>query len=246
MTKIALITGANRGLGLATARRLAAFDITVLIGARDPLSGERAARDLRAEGLDAHSVTIDVTSAESVQAAGEAVATRYGRLDVLINNAGILPEAAADESSEPFDLQMFKKTFDTNVFGIVSAIHEFLPLLRKAEAGRIVNVSSTMGSLADQGDPASPYYGVIVPAYQASKAAVNAMTVSLAKLLTDTPIKVNSVCPGWVQTDLGGPDNRAAAPSTAEDASRVVVDMALLDQDGPTGQFVDFAGTVAW
>src|SRR5688572_22049972 len=238
MTKTALITGANRGLGLATARRLAAFDITVLIGSRDPLSGERAAHDLRAEGLDAHSVTIDVTSAESVQAARAAIATRYGQLDVLINNAGILPEATADESSEPFAPQMFKKTFDTNFFGTVSAIHEFLPLLRKAEAGRIVNVSSTMGSLADQGDPASPYYGVIVPAYQASKAAVNAITVSLAKLLSDTPIKVNAVCPGWVQTDLGGPQNRAAAPSTADDASRIVVEMALLDHDGPTGQFV--------
>lgn len=246
MTKIALITGANRGLGLATARRLAGFDFTVLIGARDALSGERAAHDLRAEGLDAQPVAIDVTSAESVQAAAEVVASRYGRLDVLINNAGILPEATAEEGSAPFDLQMFKKTFDTNVFGIVSAIHEFLPLLRKAEGGRVVNVSSTMGSLADQGDPASPYYGVIVPAYQASKAAVNAITVSLAKLLEDTPIKVNSVCPGWVQTDLGGPANRAAAPSTADDASRIVVEMALLTDDGPTGQFVDYAGTVAW
>ncbi len=123
---------------------------------------------------------------------------------------------------------------------------EFLPLLRRSDSGRIVNVSSTMGSLADQSDPASPYHGLVVPAYQTSKAALNGLTVALAKALSDTPIKVNSICPGWVQTDLGGPDNRAAAPTTANDAARIVVEMALIGQDGPTGGFVDRDGTVAW
>lgn len=246
MTTIALITGSNRGLGLATARRLTACDMTVLVGARDATSGERAAATLRSEDLDAHAVTIDVTSPASVQAAARDVAGRYGRLDVLINNAGILPEAASPAGAEPSDLGMFKKTFETNLFGVVSVIGAFLPLLRMSAAGRIVNVSSTMGSLTDQCDPTSPYYGLVVPAYQTSKAALNGITVALAKLLEDTPIKVNSVCPGWVQTDLGGPDNRAAAPLTAEDASRIVADMAMVTDDGPAGQFFDTAGAVAW
>ena len=125
-------------------------------------------------------------------------------------------------------------------------IQEFLPLLRASESGRIVNVSTTMGSLSDASDPESPYYGVVVPAYQASKAAVNAITVALAKLLGESSIKVNSICPGWVQTDLGGPENRAAAPLTAADAAPIVVGMASIPDDGPSGQFVDRYGPVAW
>ena len=141
---------------------------------------------------------------------------------------------------------MFRESFETNVFGAVSVTKEFLPLLRKSASGRIVNVSSTMGSLTDQSDPSSPYYGLVVPAYQTSKAALNGFTIALSKALADTSIKVNSVCPGWVQTDLGGPENRAAAPTTADEAAQIVADMASLPADGPTGGFVDRAGTVAW
>ena len=244
--RIALITGANRGLGLETARQLGRSGVKTIIAARDAAKGERAASELRAEGLDAGSVVLDVTSPASVRAASRRVADEYGRLDILVNNAGILPEATAGETAGPLDRDLFRQTFDTNLFGVVTVIQEFLPLLRASGSGRIVNVSTTMGSLSDASDPESPYYGVVVPAYQASKAAVNAITVALAKLLRDSSIKVNSICPGWVQTDLGGPDNRAAAPLTAEEAAPIVVAMASIPDDGPSGQFVDRDGPVAW
>ena len=245
MTKIAVITGANRGLGFATARRLGHSGVHVIVGARTLANGEEAADRLRREGLRAEPLHIDVDSVASVQEAAEQVEQQHGQIDILINNAGILPEATAGNVS-PLDLDLFRQTFETNVFGAVAVTKAFLPLLRKSASGRIVNVSSTMGSLSDQGDPSSPYYGVVVPAYQMSKAALNGLTIALSKTLIDTSIKVNSICPGWVQTDLGGPENRAAAPTTADDAAQIVVDMALVPDDGPTGRFVDADGTVAW
>ena len=245
MRKIALITGANRGLGLETARQLGRSGVTTIIAGRDLAKAEEAATKLRREGLDAGSVQLDVGSRASVQAAVEHVQAQHGRLDILINNAGILPEATAG-TDEPLDLDMFTATYATNVFGAVSVIQQFLPLLRNSDAGRIVNVSSRMGSLTERSTPASPWYEVMVPAYISSKAALNAITVELAKLLRDTPIKVNSICPGWVQTDLGGPENRAAAPMTAEQAAPIIVQMASIPDDGPTGQFVDRDGSVAW
>jgi NAD(P)-dependent dehydrogenase (short-subunit alcohol dehydrogenase family) len=246
MTKVALITGANRGLGFETARALGQSGVTTIVGSRDAAKGKQATDELRGEGLEAGSVTLDVTSVSSVQAAAKRVERQYGRLDILVNNAAVLPEATAAEIARPLDLSMFRETFETNVFGAVTVTQAFLPLLRRAASGRIVNVSTTMGSLSDQSDPSSPYYEVVVPAYQASKAALNVITVALAKLLKDTPIKINSVCPGWVQTDLGGPENRAAAPLTAQEASRIVFKMASIPDDGPTGQFVDRDGSVAW
>jgi NAD(P)-dependent dehydrogenase (short-subunit alcohol dehydrogenase family) len=201
---------------------------------------------LRDDDVDAEMVILDVTSAASVEAAAGDVGQRHGRLDVLVNNAGILPEATEASDNGPVDLAMFRRTFDTNVFGAVAVAEHFLPLLRRSPAGRIVNVSSTMGSLADQVDPDSPYYGVVVPAYQGSKAALNAFTIALSKSLADTTIKVNSVCPGWLQTDLGGADNRAAAPTPAGEGAEIVVEMACLPDDGPTGSFVDRDGLVAW
>jgi NAD(P)-dependent dehydrogenase (short-subunit alcohol dehydrogenase family) len=246
MTKVAVITGANRGLGFAIARRLGQSGVKVIIGARDVAHGDEAADRLRREGVDAESLNIDVDCSESVSAAAKEVAQRHGRTDILINNAGILPEATATDIDRPLDLRILKQTFETNVYGAVSVTKEFLPLLRASASGRIVNVSSTMGSLTDQTDPSSPYYGLIVPAYQMSKAALNGFTIALSKTLGDTSIKVNSVCPGWVQTDLGGPDNRAAAPTTADDAAQIVAEMALIGDDGPTGRFVDRHGTVAW
>jgi NAD(P)-dependent dehydrogenase (short-subunit alcohol dehydrogenase family) len=246
MTGIALITGGNRGIGFETARQLGQLGVTTLIGSRDPDNGQRAAEELAAEGIDAEPLTVDVTSVPSIEAATERVSDEHGRLDILVNNAGILPEATARDVTTPLDLRMFRQTFDTNVFGVVAVLENFLPLLRKSSCGRIVNVSSRMGSLADQGNPTSPYYGLIVPAYQTSKAALNGVTVALAKALSGTPIKVNSVCPGWVQTDLGGPDNRAAALLPAHEAARIVVAMATLGDDGPSGHFLDQDGTVPW
>jgi NAD(P)-dependent dehydrogenase (short-subunit alcohol dehydrogenase family) len=246
MTKIALITGANRGLGFEIARQLGHAGVRTLVGARDPDKGKQAAAELAAEGLDVDTVVLDVESASSVEAAAEQITNDHGRLDILVNNAGVLPEATARDAAQPLDLPLFRKTFDTNLFGAVAVTQGFLPLLRRSPAGRIVNISTTMGSLADQSDPSSPYYDLVVPAYQTSKAALNGLTIALAKTLADTPIKVNSVCPGWVQTDLGGPDNRAAAPLRADDAARIAVTMACLSDDGPSGQFVDRNGTVAW
>lgn len=246
MSNIALITGANRGLGLESARRFGQTGGKVIMAARSAESGEEAAALLRSEQIDAEAMVLDVTSADSVQAAAAEVRERHGRLDVLINNAGILPEATEADENGPFSLEMFRKTFETNLFGAVAVVHSFLPLLRESAAGRIVNVSTTMGSLNEQLNPESPYYDLVVPAYQGSKAALNALTISLAKSLRDTPIKVNAICPGWIQTDLGGPDNRAAAPMTADEGARIVIEMACLADDGPTGRFVDRDGPVAW
>ena len=213
---VALITGANRGLGYATAQLLGEAGITVLVGSRNRRTRARKLPNAyREDGIDAHAVHIDVTSEPSVRQAAVDVAAEHGRLDILVNNAGILPEATTVDIERPLDMAMFRESFDTNVFGAVAVTKEFLPMLREAPAGRIVNVSSTMGSLSDQSDPDSTYYTLVVPAYQTSKAALNGLTVALSKSLGDTKIKVNSVCPGWVQTDLGGPDNRAAAPTTA-------------------------------
>jgi NAD(P)-dependent dehydrogenase (short-subunit alcohol dehydrogenase family) len=246
MAKTALITGANRGIGYEVARQLGRLGVKTLIGARDPERGMRAAEELVTDGVDAEPIVLDVDSASSVAAAAAQVTDDHGRLDILVNNAGILPEATASDATAPLDLRLFRRTFETNLFGAVAVTQHFLPLLRRSSGGRIVNVSTTMGSLTDQTNPSSPYYGLVMPAYQTSKAALNGLTIALAKALADTPIKVNAVCPGWVQTDLGGPANRAAAPLEPEDAARIVVAMASLPDDGPTGQFVDRNGTVPW
>jgi len=245
-TTIALVTGANRGLGFATARLIAQNGATVLLGARNTAKAELAAAELRDEGLACWPITLDVESGSSIAEAAAQVEREHGRLDILVNNAGILPEATTPEADQPLDIGLFRRTFDTNVFGAAAVSQAFLPLLRAADAGRIVNVSSRMGSLTDQLDPTSPYAAMVLPAYQSSKAALNGLTVALAKSLSDTPVRVNSVCPGWVQTDLGGPDNRAAAPTPALEAARAVVQMAFVPADGPTGTFVDLDGPIPW
>ena len=245
MSAVALITGANRGLGLETARQLGRRGTAVIIGARDKTKGQSAAELLREEGIDATSVELDVCSPASVRQARDEIAAKHDRLDILVNNAGILPEAAA-EFDGSIDGELFRQTFETNVFGAVTAIEAFLPLLAASSAGRIVNVSSTMGSLSEQHNPSSPYYDVAgVPAYRASKTALNGITVALSRQLADTPIKINSICPGSVQTDLA-PGNREQAPLTPEEGARAVVAMATVGEDGPSGQFVDAQGTVAW
>lgn len=239
---VALITGANRGLGLATAHRLAALGMDVVIGSRDAEAGVTAAADV---GSGATSVVLDVTDSASVRQARKEIENRHGVLDVLINNAGILPEATNAEPAEIVDAAMFKTTFDTNVTGPVTVLEEFLPLLRKSDAGRIVNVSTTMGSLQDQVNPDSPFFGMVMPAYQSSKAALNSVTIALSKQLKDTAIKVTSVCPGFVQTDLT-PVNKDQAPLTADQAAETVVRAATLPADATSGQFIDASGNVPW
>jgi NAD(P)-dependent dehydrogenase (short-subunit alcohol dehydrogenase family) len=164
MTKVAVITGANRGLGFATARLLGGAGVRMIVGARSGPKGEEAVARLQREGVDAEPLIIDVGSVASVHEAAARVEQRHGRVDILINNAGILPEATAENADLPLDLDLFRESFETNVFGAVSVTKAFLPLLRKSASGRIVNISSTMGSLTDQSDPSSPYYGLVVPA----------------------------------------------------------------------------------
>jgi NAD(P)-dependent dehydrogenase (short-subunit alcohol dehydrogenase family) len=243
--KIALVTGANKGIGLATARRLARECGHVIVAARRADAGAEAADRLSREGHSVSSLTMDVTDPASVRAAAAEVAERFGHLDVLINNAGILPEATNADPKEVLDLAMFEQTYATNVLGPVAVVEAFLPLIRKSPAGRIVNVSSTVGSLAHQTDPSSPWHSMVVPAYQSSKAALNAITIVLSKALADTSIKVTSVCPGWVQTDLA-PGNKEQARVTTQKAAGVIAEAAGLSTADPTGTFIDANGPVAW
>ena len=243
--RIALVTGANKGIGLATARRLARECGHVIVAARNTEAGQQATDRLSREGFSVSHLTMDVTDPASVRAAAADVSERFGHLDVLVNNAGILPEATNADPREALDLAMFEQTYATNVLGPVAVVEAFLPLIRKSSAGRIVNVSSAMGSLAHQTDPDSPWYSMVVPAYQSSKSALNAITIVLAKALADTPITVTSVCPGFVQTDLT-PANKEQAPTTPEEAAEVIVQAAALSSDGATGTFVDANGTVSW
>lgn len=242
---IALVTGGNRGLGYATARALAKTGGCVVLTGRDRTQAEEAAAALRQEGLDVQALALDVTSPDSIEQAVDAVQRTHGRLDVLVNNAGVLPEAADGGEHDYANPEMFQATFAANVFGAVAVTEAFLPMLRQSPMARIVNVSSTMGSLNDQADPSSPYYPLAVPAYRSSKAALNSVTISLAKALVDTDIKVTAVCPGWVQTDLA-PGNREAAAVTADQAAAIVVTAATLPADAPTGTFIDEEGPVAW
>ena len=243
MKKIALITGANKGIGFEIARQLAQQGIHVLVGARNPERGNAAVQLLQDEGLSAEFVVLDVSNEESVKTAAQTVMEQHGKLDMLINNAGINPEYPQGITTfEQLPLDVLGKIYETNVFGAFLAIREFLPLLRKSSGGRIVNASSTVGSSTDQSNPASMYYGIKTIGYASSKAALNALTVQLAKELSDTPIKVNSSCPGWVKTDLGSD----AAPRTVEEGARIIVELATLADDGPTGGFFNDEGMIPW
>ncbi|AKU16459.1 SDR family NAD(P)-dependent oxidoreductase [Luteipulveratus mongoliensis] len=241
MSSIALVTGANRGLGQATAVELARQGHLVVIGGRNPAAAACAAEAIRADGWSAESVELDVTSRETVLAAAKELQTRHGRVDVLINNAGVLPEIAAGGEHDLVDLDALEQTFAVNVIGAAVVLEAFLPLVTQSDAGRIINVSSRMGSMADQLDPESPYYGMVLPAYQASKAALNSLTIGLSKQLGGSTTRVVSVCPGFVQTDLT-PISREQAPLTAAQAAQTVV--AALDS--PSGTFVDADGVVPW
>jgi NAD(P)-dependent dehydrogenase (short-subunit alcohol dehydrogenase family) len=243
--RLALVTGGNRGIGLATARRLARERGHVVLTSRDAVAGAEGADRLVREGLEVSSLVVDVTDAGSIRSAARRVGERFGHLDVLVNNAGILPEATNGSPAEAVDLAMFERTFATNLLGPVAVLEAFLPLLRKSPAGRIVNVSSTMGCLSDQTDPQSPYYATVVPAYQSSKAALNSVTIALSKMLAGTSIKVTSVCPGFVRTGLT-PGSREQATLDPEAAAEVVYRAATLPANASSGTFIDAAGTVAW
>jgi len=239
--KIALVTGATRGIGLETARQLAQQGVQVIVGARELAKGEQAAKVLQGEGLAAEAVAIDVTDAASIAAAAKEVERKHGRLDILVNNAGILVDDFQKKPSEQ-TLDTWRTTFDTNLFGLIAVTQAFLPLLRKSDAGRIVNVSSILGSLALHADPASPIYDFKVPAYNVSKSAVNAWTVQLAYELRGSTIKVNTIHPGYVKTDMNKGEGEIDIPQGAKTS----VELALIGADGPNGGYFHLGQTLPW
>ena len=234
--KIALVTGANKGIGLAIARELGKAGITVLLGARDAALGEAAAAKLRGEGLDARFVRLDLVRPETIQAAAASIAGQYQRLDILVNNAGII--APADGPPSSADWNSVKRAMETNFLGTLAVTQAMLPLLRKAPAARIVNLSSGLASLEKNGDPAWDFAAFKLIGYNASKAALNMLTVQLAYELRDTGIKVNSVSPGFVATDM----NEHRGTMTVEEGAAGPVRLALLPADGPSGRFFSSDG----
>jgi len=239
--KIALITGGNKGIGFETARQLAKAGVHVIIGSRERSKGVEASLKLQAEGLDVEALVIDVTHLGSIGEAAREVEKKHGRLDILINNAGVLLDAYDKKPSEQ-TLETWRKTFDANVFGLVATTQAFLPLLKNSAAGRIVNLSSILGSNTLHATPGSPIYDFKVPAYNVSKSAVNAWTVHLAYELKDSKIKVNAAHPGHVKTDMGG----EAAPMEIVDGAKTSVQLALLGEDGPSGAYIHLGETLPW
>jgi NAD(P)-dependent dehydrogenase (short-subunit alcohol dehydrogenase family) len=240
--KIALITGANKGIGLETARQLAKQGIVVLLGARDVAKGEVAAKELQAEGLKVRPVKIDVDDRADHAAIKALIEKEYGVLDILINNAGVALEDFFTNTASTSSEEILRKTFDTNFFSVVALTQTLLPLIRKSEAGRIVNLSSILGSLTLHATKGSPIEGSKALAYNSSKAALNSFTIHLAAELAGTNIKVNSAHPGWVKTDMG----TEAAPMELVDGAKTSVLLATLAEDGPSGGYFHMAETLPW
>jgi NAD(P)-dependent dehydrogenase (short-subunit alcohol dehydrogenase family) len=239
--KIALVTGANKGIGFETARQLAARGVTVLLGARDEKRGREAAESLKKEGLDVQFLPVDVSDPASQDNAAKFIADKFGKLDILINNAGVLRDNGIPASKGT--AEQWRETFETNLFSLISLTQKFLPLIKKSDAGRIVNLSSILGSLTLNSAPDSPLGAQSAStAYHASKAALNMFTVHLANELGGTPIKVNAAHPGWVKTDMGG----EAAPLSVEDGAKTSVWLATLPKDGPTGGYFHDGEALPW
>lgn len=243
-SKIALITGANRGIGHEIARQLALNGVRVLLTGRRPAAVAEAAAQLRATGLDVEGVTLDVTDSDSIAAAAGHIAHKHGRIDILVNNAAIrIEEYGKSPSEQP--LHKWRKTFDTNLFGMVEVTQAFLPLIRNSRAGRIVNVSSLLASLTTHTDRGSYAFSPMfksLPAYSASKSAVNSWTVHLAYEFRDTAIKVNSVHPGYTKTGM----NDGAGDLDVSVGAKTSVIMALLPDDGPSGLYVHLDEPLPW
>jgi len=238
--KVALVTGANKGIGFEVVRQLGKAGMTVLLGARDAGRGAEAAAKLQAEGLDVRELPLDLGDEATIRTAAETIEREHGHLDVLVNNAGI--SVAGDGPPSGADLEVVRSTFETNFFATLAVTQAMLPLVRKSSAGRIVNVSSGLGSITFNADPGSPYYDVKPVGYNASKAALNMMTVGLAYELRGTGIKVNSADPGYTATDLNG----NSGPQTVEEGAESTVRLALLPDDGPTGAYFDRHGPLPW
>lgn len=234
--RIALVTGANRGIGLEIVRQLSRIGLIAVLASRDLEKGKAAAAALASEGLDAPVVALDVTDADSIRAAVAKVLGLFGRIDVLVNNAGILKEGFSPEDASVLDVSsdLVNLTFLTNTVGPLRLIQATVPRMRERGYGRIVNLSSGAGQLAEMGSG--------FPAYRLSKSALNALTRLTAAELGPHEIKVNSVCPGWVRTDMGGPN----ATRTVEHGAETAVWLATLPEDGPTGGFFRDMKPIPW
>ena len=234
--KVALITGANKGLGFEIARQLGQQGVTVVLGARDKAKAEEAAKQLKAEGVDAHAVKLDVTNEADVAGLPAFFESKFGRLDILINNAGVMFDFGG------ITRETFRQTYETNVFAPYFITEALLPLLKAGPAGRIVNHSSSMGSMTIIGDPNKFPPEFAASAYCSSKAALNMLTVTTARRLEGTNVKVNSADPGWVKTDMG----TDRAPLEVDEGAKTAVALALLPDDGPTGGFFHMGENLPW
>lgn len=245
--KVAFVTGANKGIGLETARGLGQLGLTVVMGSRDEARGLAAVEKLRSERIESvEAIRFDVTSREDHKQLVRYLEERFGKLDILVNNAGVELEGTdfgdAFNTTSTVTPEILQRTFETNFFSVVALTQVLLPLIRKAPAGRIVNVSSILGSLTLHSDPSSGIYDKKAFAYDASKTALNAFTVHLAQELRATKIKVNSAHPGWVQTELGG----SAAPLSLSEGGKTSVQLAVLPDGGPTGGYFHFGEPLPW
>jgi NAD(P)-dependent dehydrogenase (short-subunit alcohol dehydrogenase family) len=231
---IALVTGSNKGLGFELIRQLSRAGITAILSARNESAGKEACRKLQAEGLPVNFVRLDVTDPVSISAAAEFIRNTYGKLDILINNAGILPDEDSEASGLHVSPDLVRRVFETNTLGPLQVCQAMIPLIRLSSAGRILNISSGLGSLNDMDRG--------YPAYRISKAALNAVTRILAAELIGTGITVNSICPGWVQTDMGGP-NAERTPAQSEAG---IIPVLLSKQDRPNGEFLRDGKPIPW
>ncbi|MBH8574255.1 SDR family oxidoreductase [Nostocaceae cyanobacterium CENA369] len=241
--KVALITGANKGLGLEMSRQLGQHGLTILIAGRNLEAVKTAASKLDNQGVKAQAIALDVGDSKQIQSAVEQIGEQFGKLDILINNAGVFLDGdwlISNASSVSIDI--IRQTFDTNFFALVELTQALLPLILKSPSGRIVNMSSIEGSLTLHADPNSPIYDSKPFAYNASKAAVNSFTVHLAHELRNTHVKVNSAHPGWVKTELGG----EGAMMDITEGAKTGVELAMLPDDGPSGGFFHLGQPVLW
>jgi NAD(P)-dependent dehydrogenase (short-subunit alcohol dehydrogenase family) len=240
--KVALITGANRGLGLETARQLGAQGVTILAAARDLAKSEETVAALKKEGIDARAIKLDVDNPADYAAVAKTIEKDFGVLDILINNAGVMLDNRTGNETSVTSTNVLRKTFDTNFFAVVSLTQTLLPLIRKSKAGRIVNLSSVLASLTLHATKGSPIYEAKTFAYDASKAALNSFTIHLAHELANTKIKVNSAHPGWVKTEMGG----EGAMMEIVDGAKTSVQLATLPDDGPTGGYFHMGDSLPW
>ncbi|CAN5117049.1 SDR family oxidoreductase [soil metagenome] len=238
--KIALVTGANKGIGFEIAKKLGAAGCTVIVGARNDKFGQEAVDKLKAEGVKVEYINLDLLKPDSINKAAATIEKNHGRLDILVNNAGIVERG--DGTPTKADIDSVENSMRTNFIGPLRVTQAMAALLKKSEEGSIVNVSSTLGSCTFNGDKNSPYADTKILGYSASKAALNMMTVQLAYEFKDTNIKVNSVCPGYCATDIN--DNQGML--SAEEGAREPARLALLDKSGPTGEYRNTEGSIPW